>query len=108
MNESVDIMYDKRLFSKEDIRNVNYKEEKNWRDSLLISMVTTKVTIWYIGKENPNQRPIYVLVQLGSMTIISKLCFLCHKLIEIYNVHIMLRCFHLFILKIESVSLKIY
>ena len=30
MNESVDIMYDKRLFSKEVIRNVNYKEEKLW------------------------------------------------------------------------------
>ena len=28
VNESVDIMYDKRLFSKEVIRNVNYKEEK--------------------------------------------------------------------------------
>ena len=37
VNESVDIMYDKRLFSKEVIRNVNYNEEINWRDKLLIS-----------------------------------------------------------------------
>ena len=37
VNESVDIMYDKRLFSKEIIRNVNCNEEINWRDKLLIS-----------------------------------------------------------------------
>ena len=37
VNESVDIVYNKRLFSKEVIRNVNYKEENNWGDSLLIS-----------------------------------------------------------------------
>ena len=55
MNESVDIMYDKRLFSKEDIRNVNYKEEKNWRDSLLISMVTTKVTMVYCQRESKSK-----------------------------------------------------
>ena len=36
VNESVDIMYDKRLFSKEVNRNVNYTEEKDWRDNLLI------------------------------------------------------------------------
>ena len=53
-------------------------------------------SLWYIVKENPNQRlPINELVQLGSMKITSKLFFLCHKLVENYNMHIMLRCFHL-------------
>ena len=34
-------------------------------------------SLWYIVKENPNQRlPINVLVQLGSMKIVSKQCFL--------------------------------
>ena len=63
MNESVDIMYDKRLFSKEVIRNVNYKEEKNWRDNLLISEKFMSIhqclkpnSLCYIFKENPNQR----------------------------------------------------
>ena len=43
-----------------------------------------------MSKENPNQRlPINVLVQLSSMKIISKQCFLCQKLVENYNMHFM-------------------
>ena len=57
--------------------------------------VNTPNSLWYIVKENPNQRlPINVLVQLGSMKIISKRV-LCNKFAENYKMHIMLRCFHL-------------
>ena len=37
VNKSVDVVYNNRLFLQEVIRNVNYKEENNCRDSLLIS-----------------------------------------------------------------------
>ena len=49
VNESVDIMYDKRLFSKEVIRNVNYNEEKNWRDKLLIYLKSYVCLCQYIN-----------------------------------------------------------
>ena len=71
-------------------RIVNYKEE-NWLDSSLISeklcmfmlmhRCSKPNSLWYSVKENPCQKiPIKVLVQLGSMKIISKQCFLCNKL----------------------------
>ena len=37
VNDSVDIVHNKRLFSREVIKNTNRKEEENWRSSLLIS-----------------------------------------------------------------------
>ena len=57
-------------------------------------MVKTKLIMVYIVKENPNQR-LNVLDQFCSIKIISKQCFLCHKLAENYIMHIMLRCIHL-------------
>ena len=41
-------------------------------------------SLWYIVKENPNQRlPINALVQICSMEIISKQCFYVTNLLKI-------------------------
>ena len=93
-------MYNKRLFSTEVFRNVNYKEEKI---GVIVYLYLKKIcmfksihrclkpnSLWYIVKRKFNQRlPINVLVQLGSMKIISKHCILCQKLVENYNMHFM-------------------
>ena len=63
-------------------------------------------SLWYIVKENPNQRlPINALVQNCSMEIISKQCFYLTNLLKII---ICILCLAFYLLKIGNVFLKTF
>ena len=59
-------------------------------------MFKTKLTLVYCQRKSKLKTSYY---RTSSMKIISKQFFLCHKLVENYNMHInknnMHRCFHL-------------